>query len=221
MKLIEQMPFGKNVLYKDGYYYKGIEQRIFFQKAIYPANNQIQYFFKLFIINQEKLCCQGYIYFYLNDILKTSDFIGVYVKDEYRNTGLASLLVASWIDFCLNNGYNYLGTNKKQRKPFLLYLLKIYGFEILDISNYETSKSVIHICQSNQDLKKYLLFENNRQKERFEHGKIYLEDNYQIIDKLSKDMVMLDKVILSAPYYMIDQNKGEKKSILTLKNHQR
>ena len=72
--------------------------------------------------------------FYLDKENKTSEFIGIGVAPEYRDLNIGSFLIASWIDLCLNNGYDFLGANKKQRKPFLLYLLKTYGFEIFDKS---------------------------------------------------------------------------------------
>ena len=38
-------------------------------------------------------------------------------------------------------GYYKFTTTKKQRKPFLIYLLKKMGFEIEDSSKYDKSKS--------------------------------------------------------------------------------
>ena len=124
MIFLEGIPYGKNILYQDGLEYKGIKQDLYFQKTYFKETGKTQYFIKSFIKDNGSFTWQGYIYFYLNDDSKASDFIGVFVKKEFRNSGLASLLVASWIDFCFNNRYDFLGTNKTQRKPFLLYLLK-------------------------------------------------------------------------------------------------
>lgn len=221
MEVLEQIPFDRNVLYEDGYNYKGLNQKLYFQKSLLSTNGKIQYFLKSFIIDKNNFVCQGYIYFYLDFDLKTSDFIGVCVKPEFRNSGLASLLVASWIQFCLNNGYNFLGTNKTQRKPFLIYLLKTYGFEILNENIYKTSKNTIHICKSNLDLNKYLLFENPVQAESFARGKIAKEDNYQIITELSENMSYLDSVILSHSYNMVDYFQAEEKSTLVIRRHKK
>lgn len=215
MNFIKNCPYDRNILYEDGFNWQGLKQRLFFQKSIMKMNGKTQYFLKSYI-NGKNVDCQGYIYFYLNQDLKVSDFIGVYVKPEYRNTGVASFLVASWIQFCFNNGYDFLGTNKKQRKPFLLYLLKTYGFEILDSNIYKSSKHVIHICKQKESNTKYLLFENKLEQENFMKGKVAKEDNYQVVSKLSPNLSYLDSVILSQVYTMIDVYKANEKSTLVL-----
>lgn len=220
MNLVNQLPYNKDILYNDLFEQNGWKQRIYFQKAHMKANNRDQYFLKLFVTDDKGgQMCQAYIYFYLNSDSRTSDFIGVYVKPAYRNLGLASLLVSTWIQFCLNNGYHFLGTNKVQRKPFLIYLLKTYGFEILDTILYQTTSNVIHICKNKNDNTKYLLFKNPKQKESFMKGNIAKEDNYQSIEKLDINMSYLDSVILSKEYNLFDEHKANQKSILVLNRH--
>ncbi len=221
MEFLDKTPYNQNILYKDDYKHNNLPQRIYFQKSILTNNNRTQYFFKTYILYQNNLICQGYIYFYLNEKLKSSDFIGLYVKPEYRNLGIASLLVANWIEFCLDNNYIFLETNKKQRKPFLLYLLKTYGFEIFDNLMYKFSNDTIHICQSKLDNNKYLLFENTNHRESFMRGKIAKEDNYKVIDELNDNMRYLDSIILSMPYYMQDTYKAEEKTSLVIKRHKK
>lgn len=221
MNLIEKLPFNKEILYEDNYQYQDWRQKLYFQKSILKGNQKTQYFLKSYIIHNGILVCQGYIYFYLDSALKTSDFIGLYIKPEYRNSGLSSFLVSSWIQFCLNNHYEFLGTNKSQRKPFLLYLLKKYGFEILKNHIYDTSNNVIHICRENDNPIKYLFFENKKQEENFIRGKIYKEDNYQLISEISKNIYDLGKVILSEIYNMDDVSKANKKSSLVLKKQRK
>lgn len=221
MTFLANIPFDRNVLYRDNFEYKGCNQSLYFQKTLFKANEKIQYFIKSFISDNGTFVCQGYIYFYLNFESKTSDFIGVYVKDEYRNSGLASLLVASWIDFCLNNGFDFLGTNKKQRKPFLLYLLKTYGFEIIDETIYETSPYTIHICKSDFDNTKYLLFKSEKTQNYFMQGKIAKEDNYFAISQLQPGMSYLDSVLLSQLYNLKNYTRAQDKSHLVLKRHQK
>lgn len=219
MKHLDNIPFNTEVLYEEGYNYNGFKQRLYFQKTFMKANKKNQYFIKSYIINNKSLICQGYIYFYLEDNTRTSNFIGVYVKPEYRNSGLASFLTAHWIQFCLNNGYNFLGTNKNQRKPFLLYLLKTYGFEIFDTSFYDTSKNIINICKKDDDNTKYLLFKNSLQAKAFLNSRIAKEDNYQVITDLNEKIYYLDKVILSTPYNMNDISKAEQKCAVAIKKY--
>lgn len=221
MDIIESMPYDKNILYDDSYQYNGLRQRIYIQKSYMSINKGNQYFFKSYILKGNELICQGYIYFYLNKENRTSDFIGAYIKPEYRNGGLASLLVSIWIQFCLNNGYNFLGTNKAQRKPFLLYLLKTYGFEIMDSTIYQTNPNVIDICKSEIDNTKYLLFKNQKQKISFLRGNIAKGDNYSVIDSLSDNIHYLDSVILSRIYSLMNEFKADEKSTLVLKRCKR
>ena len=219
MNFIESLPFNKNILYSDAYSYNEESQKIYFQKSVYKGRTQ--YFFKSFLQKGDIQDCQGYMYFYLDAEQKTSDFIGTYVKEEYRNTGIASFLVANWIQFCFNYGYHFLGTNKAQRKPFLIYLLKTYGFEILGENIYQNSKHVIHICQSKNDLQKYLIFENKKQEQYFMNGKIAKEDNYVAIDSITEDFRYLDSLILSRIYNLEDEYRANEKSSLVLKRNRK
>ena len=221
MIFLEGIPYDKNILYQDGFEYKGIKQDLYFQKTYFKETGKTQYFIKSFIKDNGSFTCQGYIYFYLNDDSKASDFIGVFVKKEFRNSGLASLLVASWIDFCFNNRYDFLGTNKTQRKPFLLYLLKTYGFEIFDETIYSKSPNTIQICRSNFDNTKYLLFKNTEAKEFFMRGKIAQEDNYMAIDELMPGMSYLDSVLLSQIYHLENYTRASEKTQLVLNRHKK
>ncbi len=222
MNLVNHLPYNKDILYSDFIEYNGLNQRIYFQKSYMKAKNIDQYFLKSFVIdNKGNQICQAYIYFYLNSDRKTSDFIGIYVKPAFRNLGLASLLISTWIQFCFNNGYNFLGTNKAQRKPFLIYLLKTYGFEILDPIIYQTTSNVIHICKSKNDNTKYLLFKNPKQRDSFMKGNIAKEDNYKSIEQLDTNMSYLDSVILSKEYDLLDEHKANEKSTLILNRKKR
>lgn len=96
---------------------------------------------------------------------------------------------------CLNNGFDFLGVNEKQRKPFLIYLLKTYGFEILDKSLYSTSLDLISICKRDDDNSKLLLFRDLKHEEIFRGTKIYETDNYEIISNFD-GVCHLDDIIM-------------------------
>ena len=94
----------------------------------------------------------------------------MYVKPEFRSNGLSTLLISIWVQICLENGFSNLETISNQRKPFTIYALKKYGFELKDLSQYEASNRRIYICKNSQiptDYGKYLLFESDEQKLKF------------------------------------------------------
>lgn len=189
-------------------------RKIYLSKSYFSSLNQDQYFIKSFLLTpQGKLICQGYIYFYLDSEKKESQFIGAYVKEEYRQMGLASLLFSLWIKFCLEEGFYNLKTNKKQRKPFLLYLLKTFSFELKNPSDYETLKSTIYIYKMINDYTKYLYFKNEKQKEQFIKSEIMKKDNYQILEKIDENTILLNQVILSKIYQLQNENFAYTKSL--------
>ena len=46
-------------------------------------------------------------------------------------------------------------------------------------------------------------------------------DNYKIIATLSRDIEVLDQVLLSTPYYLADENKAYNRSLSLIKKHER
>lgn len=163
-------------------------------KSFFKQMGIDQYFIKIYRIDDSGLNSRdnmGYIYFYLDSTSKTSSYIGTYVKPMYRSLGLASLLTAYWIKICLDGGYEFLTTNKKQRKPYLLYILKKVCFEIDDPKMYDLSKHTIHICKDN-DGQRFLLFKSDAFAMGFKSGKIYSGDDYKImlLDDLNKGCIL-------------------------------
>ena len=59
-------------------------------------------------------------------------------EEQFRNCNMGSLLISAWLDFCLNNGIEYIGVNNRQRKPFILYMLKTYAFDVVSYSEWLT-----------------------------------------------------------------------------------
>ena len=207
------------------------------EKTYFKQINATQYFIKIYwndLSGSHSRENMGYIYFYLDATSKTSSYIGTFVKPEYRSLGLASLLTAYWIKICLDDGYDFLTTNKKQRKPYLLHILKKVFFEIDDPERYRLSKHTIHICKDEEG-QRFLLFKNDKFARSFQKGKIYRGDNYKIVlfedldrgIKLSKDerglvassdeikklleetkskVQLLDYVLLSNTYSLRDNN---------------
>lgn len=156
-----------------------------------------QYFIKIYrtdLSGSHSRENMGYIYFYLDSASKTSSYIGTYVKPEYRSLGLASLLTAYWIKMCLDEGYDFLTTNKTQRKPYLLYILKKVFFEIDDPERYRLSKHTIHICKDGEG-QRFLLFKGDDIARRFQSGKIYRGDDYRIM--LFEDLDLDRGIVLS------------------------
>lgn len=169
---IEDIPISNSVCYT-----------IKIEKTDFKIKNTDQYFIKIYrkdLTGTSNIENMGYIYFYLDLPSKTSSYIGTYVKPKYRSFGLASLLTAYWIKLCLDEGYDFLTTNKTQRKPYLLYILKRSFFEIDDPKNYDQSNYTIHICK-NSDNQRFLLFKSDDLARLFQKGKIYRGDDYRIM----------------------------------------
>lgn len=205
------MPYNKKILIYEKYEER---ERVYFEKVYFPHKSVDQYFIKLFKLNKSgTYLCDGYIYFYLDLVNKESNFIGLWVKPERRNEGLAQLLISYWVNLCLENGIYYLNTIHKQRKPFTLYLLKKFKFDLLNIKLYESSLNTINICKCLDNDVKCLYFKNPLQAETFKNSKILEGDNYLILDSLTEEIQVLDQVLLSTLYTLKDNNEAYKRSL--------
>lgn len=230
MGKIENLETGNRLLYSEGYFSGNYNQDLYIKKSNDDGSNRPKYFLSAFTNINGELRQQGYLYFYLDHDTKSSFFIGIKVEEQYRNLNIGSFLVASWIDLCLNNGYNFLGVHEKQRKPFLLYLLKTYGFEILDKSLYDTRPDVISICRD-KDLEKkekLLLFRDSKHEQTFMGTNIYKTDNYKIIHS-PEGIIHLDNIILplqnrkrdKIQYELLNQELAELKTDSVISRHKR
>ncbi len=197
MTTLEKLEINQKALYSTDYFSGDYNQMLYIKKSIQDNCNDTRYFIIASSNINGNQVQQGYIYFYLDPKTKTSSFIGTYVEPEFRNLNIASLLIANWIDLCLNNDYQYLITNKKQRKPFLLYLLKLYGFDVRDQNLYDTRLDVISVCRSKDlnNMDKLLLFRDPRHEKVFTGMHTFKHDNYRIIHNLDES-IYLDQVIL-------------------------
>lgn len=189
-------------------------ERLYLKRSYSKAEKRDFYFLNLYTITDSgDMLCQGYMYFTLTFLEKKSKFMGVYVRPDCRNSGYASFLIANWIKLCLDNDIYDLRTNKKQRKPFTLHLLKKYAFDLANLEEYNTSPYVVHICRDLSNNFKYLLFDSQKQKEGFAHGTIIRGDNYRIIDCMTDGIEEIDKVILSRPHLLKSANDSYVKSL--------
>jgi len=208
---ILNIPYNKMFLIDEN---KSTNQRVYFEKSFFSCTQTDQYFIKLCKKDSNNnYVCQGYIYFYLDFINRESNFIGLFVKPEYRNEGLAQLLISYWMKLCLENGIYDLNTIHRQRKPFILYLLKKFRFELLNSSEYITSPNTISICKDTEIGYKFLFFKNPKQAESFINGKIYKGDNHLILDSLTEKSEVLDQVLLSTIYNSEENNAAYQKSL--------
>lgn len=216
--------------------------RLTLSKSLFAPLNKDQYFLKMYTYDYNgNYTCQGYTYFYLDDLNKTSIFIGAYIKPEFRGQGISSYLIANWINICANEGYTKLATNKSQKKPFLLYLLKTFGFEIDNVNQYSVCFDNIFIYRNFNDKEhKYVLFKSPSHAKYFENSKVYKNDNYVILNpehpnmsleelkKISdspalisdRSLQFLDQVLLSREYTLQDENKACQR-VLKTKNKYR
>ncbi len=213
---IENMQYKYRYELDNFYDQNGYLQKLYLVKTFDISNKKEYYFLRLFLLLPNNCEIQkGYLYFYIENYnnINHCKYVGTFVKPEYRNNGVASLLTSSWIKFCLDNDLNYLSTNKKQKKPFLLHTLKKFSFEIKYPQKYNTHPGIIYICKNYNDDFKTLLFKNSEQKRIFEKSSAFRNDNYKIIDNINDDIKIIDKVILNQSYELNDNNKGYEKAL--------
>lgn len=228
--MLENLEPDDRKLYRDNFVSGDYNQDLYLKRAIDDGSHRTKIYLSIHTKENGALVQQGFLYFYLDDELMSSDFIGIRVDEKYRNLNIASFLVASWIDLCKNNGYEFLGANEKQRKPFLLYLLKTYGFEIFDKTLYDTRPDVITICRSVDllDKRKFLLFKSPQHEKVFRGTNIYKSDNYEIAPN-TNGLIILDNVLLplqnskkcSTKYELWDEIKAELKSTEVINRHRK
>ena len=230
MSKLDELELGDLTFYRDGFYSGEYNQSLHLKKAKGEDIELPKIFLGIYSNINGRLERQGYVYFYLDKKAKKAYFIGMKVENEYRNLNIGSLLIASWIDLCMNNGYETLGLNYKQKKPFIIYLLKTYGFEVLDITEYNKRKDVITICRSEDesDNSKLLFFNDQKHEKRFTQMNVYKEDNYSIIHS-KEGVIELDDIILPlqgikknhVDYELLDFLLAEERVTSTIGNHRR
>ncbi len=212
--------FQKSAILLDVFHSKDILRRLYLEKKFFTSNQTYQYFLKLYRVDSNgSYYCDGYIYFYLNELRKESSFIGLYIKTECRNSGLASLLVANWLKLCMDNGFYNFTTNKKQRKPFLIYLLKKMGFEIEDENKYNTSNFTIKLYQSPLNNNKYLKFMSDSAAAKFMNSSIAREDSYNLLPENTEGFNYIDQALQSNIYTLQDNNEAYARSRNKLESH--
>ena len=230
MNTFKNLTAGKRYLYSNSYYSGKYNHKIYLKKSIDDGSNKPKFYISIFSSFNGIERQLGYLYFYVDYELKSCNFIGLKVEPNYRGLNIGSLLIATWIDLCLNNNFDFLGTNEKQRKPFLLYLLKTFGFEIFNKSLYETRDDIITICKSKNiiDNSKILLFKDPFHEETFKKTNTYNEDNYKIV-KNENEIIVLDKVIMpfqnrsksKINYSLLDFEEAETKTKKILLKHKK
>ncbi len=230
IKLTEDMPY-KTPILVNKVCINGIIYNIYFYKVLGDRRNGnyipelSHYYLEVYKDNYkegERVEIEAYIYFYLDFKKRETRYIGTFVKEENRNLGFASLLTALWMEICINNDFYYYATNKKQRKPFLIYLLKRFNFEIDNIEDYDTLLNTIYICRFIDSYLKCLYFKNPYEARNFKLSNNMKKDNYKIIDSdtfNSDDIIKLDRVLISKPYQVHDLDESYKRVRKILDKH--
>lgn len=219
MHLIKNLIYNEKILLKDDFQFKTCNQGLYLSRHTCQNDINDRYYLNIKLLEDNNLINQGYLYFYIDFNKLQSELIGVGIEPEYRNYGLASLLISSWIKLCIEQGINNLQTISKQRKPFLLYLLKKYRFELENTEIYETSSRMVYICRENGSNDKLIMFKDEREKRLFNNSNIMKTDNYRIIDTLTADIEIVDKVVLYFPYFLQDSEFAYQKSLSIYNKH--
>ena len=108
MELLNQMEIGDSKLYSSNLFSGEYNQSLYIKKAANNKGELPKYYINICFNKNGNVVRQGYLYFYLDSKARISEFIGISVSPEYRNLNIGSLLIAVWIDLCLNNGYDFL-----------------------------------------------------------------------------------------------------------------
>lgn len=219
MSFLQNIPYKEDFVIKDDLTFQTERQRITVTKYFCDSDIYDCYYLRANTKNcDNEILNQGYLYFYLDPLKLQSRFIGVGVGEKYRNFGIASLLISSWIQLCMDEGFINLETIPKQKKPFVLYLLKKYTFELNDLNTYQTSTKVVHICKKENDSRKCIMFENKQEERRFQDSNIMRTDNYNIVTR-GEDIQILDSVVLGSSYFLQDSEKAYQKSLQVYHKH--
>ena len=198
----------------------GLPSTIYLIKTYSKGDKKDVFHLKLYCtLPSGETLCLGYLYFFISFQTNQSKFIGISVRSEYRNLGLSSLLASNWIKLCLDNSIEFLETIKTQRKPFLLYLLKKFSFELKNPSFYINDRRVITICKKENSDAKCLLFKDKSFETEFAKSKIMVHDNYEIVPSLSQSVIRLDDVVISRQYILEDKESAYQKALDTKKRH--
>ena len=216
--MIEQTIEKKQRIFYDSLYRENEEILIYFSKCS-SANDMPRFYFSFY----EKETLVAYIYFYLNmGGGRTSKFIGMYVAKEKRNEGYAKLLLSTWIQFCLHHSVETIQTIERQRKPFIVYLLKTFGFDLLNEEEKQKDRRKIAICKRENSCSKCLHFHDKNQEMGFINSHIMKEDNYDVLSLLdleNPDIHVLDHILLLKSYISYDNEKTYEKAKQIIKKY--
>lgn len=215
--MIEQTVENKEKIFYDSFHRENGDVLIYFSKHS-SANDLPRFYFSFY----EKEALFAYIYFYLNMGEKTSKFIGMYVNEEKRNEGYAKLLLSTWIQFCLHHSIEIIQTIERQRKPFIIYLLKTFGFDLLNEEKKQKDRRKIAICKKEDSCSKCLHFYYKNQEMGFLNSHIMKEDNYEILslfDLENPNIQVLDSILLLKSYVAYDNETTYEKAKQILKKY--
>ncbi len=226
----QNLEVNKKFLLNNSFFCGDYNQELYIKKSIDDGSHKPKFYLTIYAKINNQTIMQGYLYFYLDFKNKISSFIGLKVLNEYRNINMGSFLMASYINLCMNNGYDILNIHPKQRKPFVLYLLKTYGYEVNNLNLYNIRNDVIFICRRKEsnDLTKLLLFKDIKHEISFMSTNAYKFDNYQIIHN-KDNIIILDQIIMPLQnaslnpinYELIDKEKAYIKTNLVLTRHKK
>ena len=189
--------------------------KIIIEKTFFKSIEADQYFIKMYKKNKNgDFVNVGYLYFGVDLDERISHFIGIYIKPEYRSNGYSSLLISTWIRFCFENNIYNLSTISRQRKPFIIYLLKLFSFELNNLNSYSLYGNNIYICSKAEVKdKKCIIFDNTEQEKHFINSPISTDDNYLILPYFDESTILLDTVLLNMKYHIQDESEAYSRSM--------
>lgn len=105
----------------------------------------------------------------------------------------------------VDNDIVNLKTNKKQKKPLLIYLLKCFAFEINNPLDYDISSDTISICKCIDGAYR-LFFKDSVKRDKFMNSAIFFDGGYEILMELSCEDKIVERILLSRTYFSNDDD---------------
>ena len=167
----------------------------------------LPYKYAIYLHNKNSSKKSAYIYFYFDENLKTTYFIGMKIIKPYLlGKEISNVLMESYHQICDELNITQRKT-MKQRKPLTTLILKKYGYEP---SKRPKDKKVLVLEEEYNKEKNevYLYIPSDPFKKHFLKSKIFRNENHKIVTLNEiKHYKIIDLIYLNTRYILEDIDK--------------